>query len=63
MPIRTSYMPTTTQGVGEMLTAFATNIPGALAAKYTVTAEEVASVTQAQLVWTWFDGALGIARA
>ena len=48
MPSRTSYMPITTQGIGTMLTAFASNIPGALATKYGVTAAEIQSVTQAQ---------------
>ena len=55
MPSRTSYMPSTTRGIGTMLTAFASNIPGALATKYNVTNEEVTSVVQGHLVWTWFD--------
>ncbi len=46
-----------------MLTAFAANIPGALATKYNVTDEEIGRVTQAQIVWVWFDGVLAIARA
>ena len=50
MSAKNSYMPSTTAGIGAMLTAFATNIPGALATKYNVTPEEIASVTQAQLV-------------
>ena len=54
MPNKT-YMPTTTAGIGTMLTASASNIPGALATKYSVTADQINSVTQAQLVWTWFD--------
>ena len=58
-----TYMPSTTAGIGTMLTAFATNIPGALALKYNVSADEINRVTQAQLVWGWFDAALGIARA
>ena len=33
-------MPTATAGIGTMLTAFASNIPGALATKYNVTAAE-----------------------
>ena len=57
-----SYMPSTTQGIGTMLTAFASNIPGALATKYNVTADQINSITQAQLAWTWFDAALGVAR-
>ena len=63
MPSRTSYMPSTTQGIGTMLTAFASNIPGALATKYNVTADQINSVTQAHLAWTWFDAALGVARS
>ena len=57
-----TYMPNTTAGIGAMLNAFASNIPGALATKYGVTAAEIQSVTQAQMVWGWFDDALGIAR-
>ena len=63
MPARNSYLPTTQQGIGDMLTAFVTNIPGALATKYNVTDDEVHSVTQTQMVWGWFDDALAIARA
>ncbi len=46
-----------------MLTAFAMNIPGALATKYSVTPAEITSVTQAQMVWTWFDDALAVGRS
>lgn len=49
-----TYMPGTTQGIGQMLTAFATNIPGALATKYGVTAAQITRIVQAQLVWLWF---------
>ena len=48
-----------------MLLAFDTNINasgGALATKYTVSPAELARVTQARLVWAWFQDALGAAR-
>ena len=56
-----TYMPSTNEGVGNMLTAFATNIP-ALSAKYGVSDDDMQRVTQAQLVWGWFEDALVMAR-
>ena len=44
MSAKTSYMPSTTAGIGDMLNAFAANIPGALAAKYGVSDDEIQSV-------------------
>ena len=58
----TSFMPNNNEGIGNMLTAFATNIPGALATKYSVTPEQILSVVQAHLVWNWFEEVLVIAR-
>ncbi len=49
-----------------MLNAFDTNIQandGALASKYNVSAEDIARVHQANLVWGWFDEALELARS
>ena len=60
-----SYMPTTVDGIGAMLLAFDTNINasgGALATKYGIVAAELKRVTQARLVWGWFQDILGTAR-
>ena len=60
-----SYMPTTVDGIGAMLLAFDTNINasgGALATKYGIAAAELKRVTQARLVWGWFQDILGTAR-
>lgn len=60
-----SYMPSTNEGVGNMLTVFNNNIQAnsnALATKYGVTSDEINRVAQAQSVWMWFDAVLAMAR-
>ncbi len=60
-----SYMPTNADGIGAMLLAFDTNInanSGKLALKYGLLPVELRRVTQAQLVWGWFQDALVAAR-
>ena len=60
--IHQSYSRSNNQGINDMLTAFSTNIVGALATKYGVTPEQITRVSQAQKVWDWFEHALVIAR-
>lgn len=60
-----SYMPKTVEGIGAMLLSFDTNINangGALATKYGIVAAELTRVTQARLVWAWFQDMLTAAR-
>ncbi len=58
-------MPKTVEGIGAMLLTFDTNMNangGALAKKYAITAAELTRVTQARLVWAWFQDMLTAAR-
>ncbi|MEO7933029.1 MAG: hypothetical protein ABIT76_07715 [Chthoniobacterales bacterium] len=60
-----SYMPTNAEGIGAMLLAFDTNINangGLLALKYGLSAADILRITQALLVWSWFQKALSSAR-
>lgn len=60
-----SYMPKTVEGISIMLMAFDSNIQansGALATKYGILAAEMTRVTQARLVWAWFQDMLTAAR-
>jgi hypothetical protein len=62
---RKPYMPKTTDGIGQMLVAFDTNINAnakALAIKYNVADADLTRISQAAMVWQWFMQALSSAR-
>lgn len=58
-----SYLPDDEAGVLAVLVALDTNLPGALATKYEVTAEQLFRLKQGRLVYGWFIDALESGRA
>lgn len=57
------YLPKDENGINDLLVALDTNLPGALATKYEVTAEQLFRLHQGRLVYGWFLDSLEGARA
>lgn len=59
---RQRYLPDNEAGVNDLLIALDTHLPGDLATKYEVSADDLRQIRQARLVYGWFIDALETAR-